>query len=82
MRVTGEQRQFWGNVEYKKQQHILDFGRTGEQANLFYVNEETGTPHGRALMLGQHLEGWRWLALSGIWSLSLPTSSKKEEKPL
>ena len=48
MRVTGEQRQFWGNMEYKKQQHILDFGRTGEQSNLFYVNEETGTPMGES----------------------------------
>ena len=42
VRGTGEQRQYWGTGNIRKQ--IFDFGGTGEQANLFQGNKGTGTP--------------------------------------
>ena len=39
---TGEQRQYWGTGNIRKQ--IFDFRGTGEQANLFQGNKGTGTP--------------------------------------
>ena len=42
LRRIWEQRQFWGTGNIRKQ--ILDFGGTGEQANLFQGNKGTGTP--------------------------------------
>ena len=42
LRGTGEQRQYWGTGNIRKQ--IFDFWGTGEQANLFQGNKETGTP--------------------------------------
>ena len=42
LRETGEQRQYWGTGNIRKQ--IFDFWRTGEQANLFQGNMGTGTP--------------------------------------
>ena len=41
MRGTGEQRQFWGTGNIRKQ--IFNFGGTGEQVNLFQGNKGTGT---------------------------------------
>ena len=46
LRGTGEQRQYWGTGNIRKQ--IFDFKGTGEQANLFQGNKGTGTPPGRA----------------------------------
>ena len=46
---TGEQRQYWGTENIRKQ--IFDFWGTGEQANLFQGNKGTGTPPGRASTL-------------------------------
>ena len=46
LRGTGEQRQYWGTGNIRKQ--IFDFLGTGEQANLFQGNKGTGTPPGRA----------------------------------
>ena len=46
LRGTGEQRQYWGTGNIRKQ--IFDFWGTGEQANLFQGNKGTGTPPGRA----------------------------------
>ena len=42
LRGTGEQRQYWGTWNIRKQ--IFDFQGTGEQANLFQGNKGTGTP--------------------------------------
>ena len=42
LRGTGEQRQYWGTGNIRKQ--IFDFWGTGEQANLFQGNKGTGTP--------------------------------------
>ena len=42
LRETGEQRQYWGTGNIRKQ--IFDFWGTGEQANLFQGNKGTGTP--------------------------------------
>ena len=42
LRWTGEQRQYWGTGNIRKQ--IFHFWGTGEQANLFQGNKETGTP--------------------------------------
>ena len=47
-RETGEQRQYWGTGDIRKQ--IFDFWGTGEQANLFQGNKEQ-VPPGRALLL-------------------------------
>ena len=44
LRGTGEQRQYWGTGNIRKQ--IFDFWGTGEQANLFQGNKGTGTPLG------------------------------------
>ena len=41
-RGTGEQRQYWGTGNIKKQ--IFDFWGTRKQANLFQGNKGTGTP--------------------------------------
>ena len=46
LRGTGEQRQYWGTGNIRKQ--FFDFGGTGEQANLFQGNKGTGTHPGRA----------------------------------
>ena len=46
LRGTGEQRQYWGTGNIRKQ--IFDFLGTGEQANLFQGNKGTGPPPGRA----------------------------------
>ena len=43
LRGTGEQRQYWGTGNIRKQ--IFDFRGTGEQANLFQRNKGTGTPN-------------------------------------
>ena len=40
-RGTGEQRQYWGTGNIRKQ--IFDFWVTREQANLFQGNKGTGT---------------------------------------
>ena len=48
LRGTGEQRQYWGTGNIRKQ--IYDFWGTGEQANLFQGNKGTSTPLG-----GPHL---------------------------
>ena len=55
LRGTGEQRQYWGTGNIRKQ--IFDFWGTGEQANLFQGNKGTGTPRpGRAsLLIKPHL---------------------------
>ena len=45
LRETGEQRQYWGTGNIRKQ--ILDLLGTGEQANLFQGNKGTGTPLGK-----------------------------------
>ena len=42
LRGTGEQRQYWGTGNIRKQ--IFNFVGTGEQANLFHGNKGTGTP--------------------------------------
>ena len=42
LRGTGEQREYWGTENIKKQ--IFDFGGTGEQANLFQGNKGISTP--------------------------------------
>ena len=42
IRETGEQRQYWGTGNIRKQ--IFDFWETGEQANLLQGNKGTGTP--------------------------------------
>ena len=42
LRGTGEQRQYWGTGNIRKQ--IFDFRGTGEQANLFQGYKGTGTP--------------------------------------
>ena len=42
LRGTGEQRRYWGTGNIRKQ--IFDIWGTGEQANLFQGNTETGTP--------------------------------------
>ena len=53
LRGTGEQRQYWGIGNIRKQ--IFDFWGTGEQANLFQGNKGTGTPLGGPLRwLRQH----------------------------
>ena len=44
LRGTGEQRQYWGTGNIRKQ--VFDFWGTGEQANLFQGNKGTGTPLG------------------------------------
>ena len=44
LRGTGEQRQYWGTGNIRKQ--IFNFWGTGEQANLFQGNKGTGTPLG------------------------------------
>ena len=44
LRGTGEQRQYWGTGNIRKQ--IFDFWGTGEQANLFQGNKGTGTALG------------------------------------
>ena len=50
LRGTGEQRQYWGTGNIRKQ--IFDFWGTWEQANLFQGNKGTGTPPpGRASLL-------------------------------
>ena len=41
-RGTGEQRQYWGTGNIRKQ--IFDFWGTGEQANLIQGNKGTDTP--------------------------------------
>ena len=41
LRGTGEQRQYWGTGNIRKQ--IFDIWGTGEQANLFQGNKGTGT---------------------------------------
>ena len=46
-RGTGEQRQYWGTGNIRKQ--IFDFWGTGEQANLYQGNMGTGTPLGGPL---------------------------------
>ena len=45
-RETGKQRQYWGTGL----KQIFDFWETGEQANLFHGNKETGTPLGGPLL--------------------------------
>ena len=40
--ISWEQIQNWGTRDIRKQ--ILDFGGTGEQANLFQGSRRTGTP--------------------------------------
>ena len=47
LRGTGEQRQYWGTGNIRKQ--IFDFWGTGEQANLFQGNKGTGIPLGGPL---------------------------------
>ena len=47
LRGTGEQRQYWGTGNIRKQ--IFDFLGTGEQANLFQGNKGTGTPRWEGL---------------------------------
>ena len=42
LRGTGEQRQYWGTENIRKQ--IFYFWGIGEQANLFQGNKGTGTP--------------------------------------
>ena len=42
LRGIGEQRQYWGTGNIRKQ--IFDFWGTGEQANLFQGNKGTDTP--------------------------------------
>ena len=42
MRGTGDQRQYWGTGNIRKQ--IFDFLGTGEQSNLFQGNKGTDTP--------------------------------------
>ena len=42
LRGTGEQRQYWGTGNIRKQ--IFYFWGTGEQANLFQGNKGTGIP--------------------------------------
>ena len=42
LRGTGEQRQYWGTGNIRKQ--IFDFWGTWEQANLFQGNKGTGIP--------------------------------------
>ena len=44
LRGTGEQRQYWGTGNIRKQ--IFDFWGTGEQANLFQGDKGAGTPLG------------------------------------
>ena len=44
LRGTGEQRQYWGTGNIRKQ--IFDFWGTGEQANLFQGNKGKETPLG------------------------------------
>ena len=44
MRGTGEQRQYWGTGNIRKQ--FFEFWGTGEQGNLFQGNKGTGTPLG------------------------------------
>ena len=44
LRGTGEQRQYWGTGNIRKQ--IFDFLEIGEQANLFQGNKGKGTPLG------------------------------------
>ena len=44
LRGTGEQRQYWGTGNIRKQ--VFDFWGTGEQADLFQGNKGTGTPLG------------------------------------
>ena len=39
-----EQRQYWGTGNIRK--YIIDFGGTGEQANLFQGNKRTGNTLG------------------------------------
>ena len=46
LRITEEQRQYWGTGNIRKQ--IFDFRGTGEQANLFQGNKGTVNPPGRA----------------------------------
>ena len=61
VKFWGEQRQYWGTGNIRKQ--IFDFGGTGEQADLFQGNKATGTPPpppGRAsLKLVDHWWSWR-----------------------
>ena len=47
LRGTGEQRQYWGTGNIRKQ--IFDFWGTGEQAFLFQGNKGTGTTLGGPL---------------------------------
>ena len=47
LRGTGEQRQYWGTGNTRKQ--IFYFMGTGEQANLFQGNKGTGTPPPRGV---------------------------------
>ena len=42
LRGTGEQRQYWGTGNIRKQ--IFNFWGTGEQANLFQGNKGSSTP--------------------------------------
>ena len=53
LRGTGEQRQYWGTGNIRKQ--FYDFWGTGEQGHLFQGNKGTSTPLG-----GPH----HWLATS------------------
>ena len=57
-RGTGEQRQYWGTGNLRKQ--IFDFWGTGEQANLFQGNNGTGTP-----WEGLYIRSLNWL--NGLW---------------
>ena len=52
LRGTGEQRQYWGTGNVRKQ--IFDFGGTGEHANLFQGNKGTGTPR-EGLRIGKSI---------------------------
>ena len=56
LRGTGEQRQYWGTGNIRKQ--TFDFWGTGEQANLFQGNKGTGTPPppGRASFMIERTE--------------------------
>ena len=54
LRRTGEQRQYWGTGNIRKQ--ILDRWGTWEQANLFHWNKGLVTPLG-----GPHNSKWQFL---------------------
>ena len=56
LRETGEQRQYWGTGNIRKQ--IFDFWGKGEQAFLFQGNKGTGTPWEGLINDGNHNATW------------------------